>query len=298
MNKISIILTFSFTQLFVFAQDYISFPLQNAIWQINTVGMSSNIPLNPFGLGGDTIIGSLSYKKIVQSNDSTMNFINNSTYYSAVREDSKKWYFIRQGDVQEYLLYDYNLDLNDTIHISNPYIGSEIDFTISQIDSIELLGVFHKRFKIVGLEQAFGWSEYWIEGIGSTSGLFYSGTQTIDFGYYLVCFHKDEDLIYMNSNESSCYIKDLGLTKNTDKIKSIEVFPNPATDQLTIQNEDFTNQELIFKVYSLLGEVILLNEIIEGKIKQIDISNLDSGLYFYEVLRAKSVIQHGNFQKN
>lgn len=297
MTKINLIIIFCFVSFYALVQEYVSLPTQNASWQINAVAMMDNLPLNPFALNGDTLIGVKMYKKIVQSNDSTMNFLNNSTYYSAVREEAKKWFFIPQGDTQEYLLYDFNLNLNDTIHISNPYIGSEIDFTISEIDSIDLLGVYHKRFKIVGLEQAFGWSEYWIEGVGSTNGLFYSGTQTIDFGYYLVCFHLNEDLIYINSNDNSCYVKYLGLTNNTYKIKRVEVFPNPATDQLTFQYENDVNQELTFKVYSLVGELFFTNKILEGKSKKIDVSNLDSGAYFYEILIENSIIQHGKFEK-
>ena len=60
-------------------------------------------------LNGDTVINSLNYKKIFE----------NSLYAGALREDNKIIYFIPGNSLTEYLLYNFNLTVGDSI--INPF---------------------------------------------------------------------------------------------------------------------------------------------------------------------------------
>ncbi len=57
----------------------------------------------------------------------------------------------------------------------------------------------------------------------------------------------------------------------------MNIFPNPAVDQLTIEKE--TADTDVFKIYSRLGEVILTGQLVSG-VNTIDISMLSPNIYF------------------
>lgn len=66
----------------------------------------------------------------------------------------------------------------------------------------------------------------------------------------------------------------------------VSFYPNPATDKLEIYLEEPVSQELSLNVYNILGRIqeISINQIEKGGQQVImDISNLDSGVYFLEL---------------
>ncbi len=69
-------------------------------------------------------------------------------------------------------------------------------------------------------------------------------------------------------------------TSNSETIHSrinLNIFPNPAVDQLTIEKE--TADTDVFKIYSRLGEVMLTGQLVSG-VNTIDISMLSPNIYF------------------
>lgn len=77
-------------------------------------------------INGDTIITSISYKKLYENlkhriidfnvppNDTTYIYVQNN-YKGAIRETDNKIVFIHRDSFVEYELYNYNLDIGDTI---------------------------------------------------------------------------------------------------------------------------------------------------------------------------------------
>jgi len=68
------------------------------------------------------------------------------------------------------------------------------------------------------------------------------------------------------------------------KTHQITIYPNPVTDELTIEfdESEFLNVEI--RLYNILGEVayLLTNEIIDNQLT-IDISSLPAAIYFMEI---------------
>ncbi|MBP7809000.1 MAG: T9SS type A sorting domain-containing protein [Bacteroidia bacterium] len=62
-------------------------------------------------------------------------------------------------------------------------------------------------------------------------------------------------------------------------VKHMTVYPNPASGSITLQNDNFV--KVSFALYNILGkEVKASQELSQGEITKIDISNYSSGLYF------------------
>ncbi len=90
------------------------------------------------------------------------------------------------------------------------------------------------------------------------------------FGYYIMAGHW---LIRFAA-------EDLGITGTEDyfagKSDKLEIFPNPAKDNIKISFDD--NVQGILNIYDILGQKVL-NENISGNQKQIDVSSLTTGIY-------------------
>ncbi|MEI6823300.1 MAG: T9SS type A sorting domain-containing protein [Bacteroidota bacterium] len=67
------------------------------------------------------------------------------------------------------------------------------------------------------------------------------------------------------------------VTENT-----VKVYPNPAHKQFTIEFKDVINNALI-EVYSSMGNLVFTDNMKGVYIKNIDVSNLNDGFYFYKI---------------
>lgn len=83
----------------------------------------------------------------------------------------------------------------------------------------------------------------------------------------------------------------LGISKKFLNTPRLEVYPNPANEQIVLKNADLKNQMIVFTIYQTSGEkVVSLNGVFnsEGELR-IGIENLKSGLYFISIC-AKNVV--------
>ncbi len=76
------------------------------------------------------------------------------------------------------------------------------------------------------------------------------------------------------NSESACY--DSSLSVNSKTIKDIKIYPNPTTGKLEIKNLPINSNLIISNVYGMVVRVITT----ENLNQTIDISNLNSGVYF------------------
>ena len=245
----------------------------NEIWTIAEIGMGKYHENITYSTIHDTIINLNVYKAIYQTNDSIFSFTN-SEYYCAYRIVDKQWYFIPKGEVDEYLLYDFNLKVNDTVYIDNPWVNNGLTELIAlEIDSINLNEAYHKKVSI-GYYDGYSKDphilEYWIEGIGCSNGLFYSGFTFFDLGFQLLCYHKNGELVYLNSPDNSCGYLTTGLSKELP-VDRINIYPNPAKNILNIENNNRITQLEVFDILGCKIDVVHIN-LKKGLIK-IDINN-------------------------
>lgn len=133
---------------------------------------------NRYTIDGDTTIGGVQYAKIHlkykyeegadqgQWCNESVNYYDN--YFGAIRESGKKLYVIPyySADSAEYLAYDFNLTVGDTVP-SPTDLGVSVasNRIITSIDSVLVFGTYRKRYLITPYR-------FIIEGIGASTGLF------------------------------------------------------------------------------------------------------------------------------
>jgi len=169
----------------------------------------------------DTSIDAITYRKLIMSNDSLFSEIST---IGGIREDSNRVYLSKSRYTsEEVLLYDFNLDANDTanvhrlLHINN-YSSYPIKVKVDSVNTIDLNDEIRKRL-FVGY-QCIGHPDYdikdvWVEGIGSlNNGLLNESCQCGTGCYtksYLTCYFEDDELKWSSSNFSRCVIDSSGI---------------------------------------------------------------------------------------
>ena len=102
---------------------------------------------------GDTIIGGLAYKKILDNVG--------GQYLYALREEGKQVYIVYNHQETPSLLYDFSKDKGEMA----------CGFRVADVDTIDIDGARFRRMRIIDSEwkgeETPWWASYWIEGVGS-----------------------------------------------------------------------------------------------------------------------------------
>lgn len=189
------------------------------------------------------------------------------------------------------LLYDFDLKINDTFFLTNKSIDEKL--ILDSIVNIKLEnGIDYRHFYLHSLKSK---RIIWVENIGEkTHGWDYREFNVMDKpGLFAVC--SSDSLIWSDSiyyweflvdkiklkyEKPTCSFYELMHKVELDEIlNGISAYPIPSNDFLNIGFNG--NVELVFEIHTMKGEIIVnpivscmnLNEY------QIDISNLDNGIY-------------------
>jgi len=233
-----------------------------------------------YSIEGDTVINEITYKAIYTTPDSIFD-ATASEYHSAVRDSANRWLFVPGDESEEYLLYDFNINEGDTIEINNPWEDGLRTLIAFNVDSVELSDGYYKRIGVGIYDPPSGQPhiiDQWIEGIGSTNGLFYSGWYIMDLGYQLLCFHRNDTLVYLHSPDGTCGYILVGSDERNSSLK-VEVFPNPVTNVLTIKS----SFDCAVRIYDINGRFVYT-----GRDRTIDLSWLNTGIYYLRVYDANN----------
>jgi hypothetical protein len=262
---------------------HVNLPGSNAVWSVYN---------EKYFVDGDSAVNAKDYKKYYFSNDS---IVTSGSFYALLREDTLtgKVFAISSGNTIEHLLYDFSLAINDTATVfplSFPPWSGPVLIKVERIDSIQVSGKYQKRLKIRGVNQNTGMDEYWIEGIGSTFGIFNSGITGIIVPdiYYptLLCFEKDGATVYHNPNFTDCYEKSPVGIEDIELASQVSIYPNPANSFIEIESD----QEIRFyHLFSSNGKMMMDGNV-GKKSFAIDLTGLPKGIYILNVRTAKSVV--------
>jgi hypothetical protein len=222
------------------AQQYQPIPDSNAVWDIVFFRDPAFPDLPPYhshfkySIKGDTILDNFLYSKIFRtlinvqcSNDTSVSL------YGFVRNDviNKKVYYHSIDNNAEELLYDFDLQIGDTLQGSvflNDY------WTVGVIDSIPVHDVFHKRYEILLNSYFLGY--YLIEGIGTSLGLF---ERVVEFWpiHDLRCFTLNDNLVYTSQYATECGLEtDTCFVDVEEVAKTVaRVYPNPANSYVIFE---------------------------------------------------------------
>ena len=271
--KKSIIILFSILSLNQLIGQHITFPDSNAIWSVYNV---------KYFVSGDTTINSLLYSKYYLSDEHAFE---NPSYYAALREDTltQRVYYVPLYRNEEKLLYDFSLVENDTVSV-NPYSFSfglhSTKLYVESIDSILIGNNFRKRIKIRDFEEQDFYDEYWIEGIGSTFGIFDSGLTgdiVFDVAYpFLLCFELNEEIVFQNPEFESCFEYPPGVSTNDLFDVDITISPNPTSNKIMVNSEKEIQH---YSVINQIGHEVIFNEL-NSSTFEIDLYTLPVGIYF------------------
>lgn len=258
---------------------YHPFPDSNAIWNIH---FDVNCFMNGTGnedysiiISGDTLINNQTYHKlttpyVLSYSTGTCGGITTG-YKGAIRQDTtnKKVFFIPPADTTEKLLYDFTMQVGDTV---KGYIGENAlpqDIIVQSIDSVLAGSNYRKRWVINPCYQLD-----FIEGIGSTYGLIKRAPGcAVDQAYYTItCFQQNGQALYPDTTANCQLITSLN---SIDKIGcQINAFPNPSNGSFTV---NFGQSIKEIRLADLLGNTVLQQMV--NNTSKIEISNLQSGYY-------------------
>lgn len=284
------ILTFS---LSCFAQ-YIPFPTSNTTWTCaNGEGMSGtyNGNIHFFILNGDTLISGKHYSKLFYSQSGTYD---TSYFVCGIREDSTKkvwysglrnscppcYYLNYEGDTSEYLLYNFGMNIGDTITLynpnmitsnSNPYSKVLTD-TSSQFFATKLRKVYHCN----NMGNLF--DNNFLEGVGSVEGILAPLMEDFEIFNTMLCFNGYVNIFTGSTWEilfggpSPC-LTELAIDENeTNQINLNSFYPNPSNGIIYLKNNTTK-----VKIFSASGQFIYESNKLDKK--QLDLSFLTKGMY-------------------
>lgn len=153
-----------------------------------------------FTLSSDTIINNVTYTKVMQRATLTSDA---PTYAAAIRQENDKVFVCH--DSKEYLLYDFGAKAGDEILV---WGGLDHPTTLCKnivkdvqttADGKRVLSVEIKHNKETELKD----EAQWIEGIGSTHGLLYTGvTYTGGPFHYLQCAYTNGTQVYERTGDT------------------------------------------------------------------------------------------------
>ncbi len=270
---------------------YHPFPDSNASWNINfTPGQCL------FGFGfedysititGDTLIGNITYHKLVTPFVKFDSFgscpqQNTVGYKGAIRQDiaAKKVYYFHPEESTEQLLYDFNLEVGDTVTGYLELFANPAD-TVIAIDSVLVGDSFRKRLLI---NPCYG--IYLIEGIGSTYGLIElsPGCITDANMISITCFNQNGQSLYPDPSAECQLItssNDIGADSD-----AVLIFPNPSNGSFTVE---FSRPIDILEVRltDMIGNIVFQTQI--SNQNKINIDNLPSGAYILTIIKKDNI---------
>ena len=299
MKKLNLLLLFGGLLFQVsFSQNYVSFPTESAHW--NCLFWHQWEPDYYYLTNyqylqqGDTLLKGTNYKKIYLKQ---VDLQEQAIYIGGLREDSEKQIFFFPAsttistpgphsfpnDTTEHLLYTFNNLSNGMVL---PINSEQVTIKVMGIDSVFMGNEFRKRYEIQD-SVMFG-PEFWIEGIGSTKDLLSPFTYEFEWQYFTLCYG-DINTYYINSpngNDSCHYSTYTGIEEYEHN--KIKVFPNPASDFLRIETP-FVGMTINANIYSIQGQLLLRQEFVAQQ-TELDISRLNSGIYYLQIITGNDKI--------
>jgi hypothetical protein len=126
-------------------------------------------------------------------------------------------------------------------------------------------------------------------------GNFNDSTQSVDTLYQYYGSNNHRDGAYYYIDDVSLIDLDSTLTvKENEAMAQVEVFPNPASSNLTIK---LNAAQLQYSITDIKGNIVLQNSINKQEQLQIDIAKLPSGFYVISFLNKQGYITRTKFVK-
>jgi len=200
------------------------------------------------------------------------------------------------------ILYNFKAKTNDSWKIDYPTDMSNIDSLIVSVDSATIETINSTPLKVLYVKYTsltdsnFNYHSKIVEKIGDFSYLFnLNNDLTICDATWsdgLRCYEDSVFGFYSTGVTSTCdYVYVLGLNDVNINEEIVTLFPNPATNYLTIE----TPQQTTIEISNIQGQIIKTLETKENK-TNVDVSGFARGVYIINVETDKGVWR-GKFVK-
>jgi hypothetical protein len=315
MNKLLLLLPVLFP-IISFSQStvYHPFPQDSVIWREDCGGLGfscncscagpGSVCLNEsnrqYYYGTDTVINGTTYHNLYSDyfsmdywfssqmcsppgcNAGPVFYSYTGTYEGAIRDDvsQKKVFLFPEGGTAELLLYDFDLQLGDTL--GQTLINWPTTNRVNKIDSVLIGSEYHRRFWLVDINmpppgpQDSGYVAL-IEGIGSTLGLLDFLFVPFEFNCNLICVSIDSATVYSVSG-SSCTFMTSGINEPAVSSLKIVAAPNPFHDLIKLSWGQPVKQAEI-ALYNNLGTLVLWQKFENAESLEFNLENYSAGIY-------------------
>lgn len=280
----------------IFAQTnvYHPFPVDSALWSIDVGSSWGGHDYFHIILKDDSMLLGKKYSKIYISGDAY--YDSNDSFSCLIREDTNKMVFIKYPyskykDSSEFVLYDFNLKVNDTIKIKHEdamNLNDSLIVDTLRVDWVDSLltnvGYRKKLFltKISSNNIAFTPEVEWVEGIGCIQNpLYVQYYGYFEFGYSVACF-KNKNIPIIGSADCSATLNNYEL--NPNQLLDLIMYPNPVCEELHFTL--FPNNTLFHKVEIYSSTGTLLSAYIptqNSNETSISVNHYIEGIYFCKV---------------
>jgi hypothetical protein len=277
---------------FSFGQSYTPFPDSNAVWVNHHYSFGSGWPdyIDPEDVseiknycvnGVDTIIGSETYTQVT---------LCGSNYVGAIRDNGGQIFYIPADSIDEELLYDFTVQVGDTIPYAFDIWSYSEPLIVQNIDSTFISGTYRT---IISFENG---GDYWIEGIGCIGGLFISPFANVNISgnsLSLYCFSANGERLISQSNPGNFGSNPCGLyhasVEPSDPTITLFGYPNPTSGFFFIDKYIISSIESLI-ITNNLGQKINPETNFSDSKLEIDLSKYPSGIYFMTLTN-----EHGKF---
>ena len=251
----------------------------------------------------DTVVNEKQYYQLLQGfgYDTLSQYYNEWKFIDWIREEGGRVFILTNEFIEsdynffsgkyptEYLLFDFNLRLGDTIMLYREHnIAPEARIGGSAVvvseDSVEVESVRLKKI-VLRYDLSPYDEEVWVEGIGSNRGLITSGVFPYDRYFSLLCVKQNDNLVFINEIENpnkECFIH-VGMDECDEE--KIEIFPTIVDDFLYISSAQFPLQ---IQIIDYMGKVHQVKECYDQN--YLNVKGLRTGIYFLKIFANNKVV--------
>lgn len=226
-----------------------------------------------------------------------------------LRRQDQRVYYRKDLDAPEFLVYDFDLQTNDTVRLMRNVIDfsdtskvlTDLLFKVENVDSVLLPAGWRKRWRLQ-CQNYFLPKEIWIAGMGATFGPVDRFTCDILGGIAKVqCFWHNGQVAYTQFPQTTCNIQyppeclvTVGASQPEDASFQASLSPNPFFDQLTVSFKDEVPRGIHLTLFDPAGREYAIQYRLINNTLQIDRGQLPPGIYFLKIensdLRGRPVV--------
>jgi hypothetical protein len=299
MKKIIFALTMVLFSVSSNAQ-YIPYYNVGTTWNVSFYTALSNVEyFKNFTKTKDTIVNGIGCEKIQERTFNYNQNTNQITLWSGSFNNRVDYIYHQNNKIYHYIpnlgtfkmIYDFNAIVGDRWPLYTNYSNSGPVCTpdtliVDSVSSIQYNGLLLKKFKVhCVLNELFTDSHTIIEKIGSMR-FYYFFQKCGPWDEYigdLNCYNDSvTNFSYLAQNKSYC-TSYLGATtiNPISTEEQILLYPNPTNSLFTVKFNDIINSIL---VYNVLKELVKT----ANNINTVDVSQLENGCYFVQVINSKN----------